>query len=1051
MTDSTHRPPRQPAIVHSAFLMTLACVLIASLSSHVAAQDVPPGDSGRDIERMLQNTATGLATPDAVIDADLAMTANRTTTWSTGQTHHILLENDVELSIGAYGFKADRAYVEIKPYTQPGINARDIAVYFDNVRELGGYGPIKQRASRLLVTSRTIGKVKLDTDSMNKSVADADPFVSDARQRITRYRDTLAANTRSLPDGDPLIDPQTFAKRQERREQVRKTELPKVPEAVTRRPSKTRSQDGDRPAAQPGDGQAVVVTPPRQQEADVDFRADQVVYKQDENEGYILLTGGITVMYTDPASGRHLTLTADRAVVFTEPDLLKEAGGTTPAGKVRGVYLEDNVIATDGDYTLRGPRIFYDLNTNQAVVLEAVFFTWDVKKQVPLYVRADKIRQHSLSQWSAKNARLSTSEFYEPHFSIGADSLTVTQDESPDGQSTHRFDAEGMRLNAGNASLFYWPSASGEAGDTPLRRVQVGGSSRRGVEIETAWDLFNLIDKDKPDGVDASLLVDGYTQRGPAVGINMDYDVDKAFGELESYYLYDDGEDEPGGRDEVDPQTKHRARILWRHRHQLPDDWEATAEFAYLSDPNFLEEFFSEDAYASKEYETLLYLKQQRDDWAFTFLGKYDLHDFVPQMDLLQGRGNVRPGSGIGSVGAAPIGYTTDKLPELAYYRIGTPLWDDRLTWYSENRLSRMKLNFPEDTPAERGFNMAESLALFGLGNTTSFDSGLRAAGLDQDTRLRGDTRQEIAAPLKFGDVYVTPYAVGRATYYSDDFAAYAGETDNLRLWGALGVRASTSFSRTYTDVESELLDLHKIRHIIEPSINLFYAQTTINQESLPVFDFDVESLAEGGVARFGIRNTFQTQRGGEGNWRSVDWLRIDTDFVMATDETQRESFIGRFFDHRPENSLVDDYLYNEVALQLTDTFQILNEINFNFDRGDVEQWNLGFQLDHTPRLTSFTMLRMIDKVDSFIATYGFEYMLTPKYHIGFAHSVDIDRGRSRNLTLTFTRRLPRTLLIVAADFDTVSDASSIGVALAPEGFGGRGGPAHNPFLFARE
>jgi hypothetical protein len=45
------------------------------------------------------------------------------------------------------------------------------------------------------------------------------------------------------------------------------------------------------------------------------------------------------------------------------------------------VYLEDNVIATDGVYTVRSPRVYYDLARNKAVLLDAVFFTWEPGKR----------------------------------------------------------------------------------------------------------------------------------------------------------------------------------------------------------------------------------------------------------------------------------------------------------------------------------------------------------------------------------------------------------------------------------------------------------------------------------------------------------------------------------------------------------------------------------------------------------------------------------------------------------------------------------------------
>ena len=133
------------------------------------------------------------------------------------------------------------------------------------------------------------------------------------------------------------------------------------------------------------------------------------------------------------------------------------------------------------------------------------------------------------------------------------------------------------------------------------------------------------------------------------------------------------------------------------------------------------------------------------------------------------------------------------KLPELSYHRVGTALWEDRLTWYSENRASSMRLNLPKDSPAERGFTDAQSMVLFNMAAATPFDSALAATGLDEDTRVRFDTRQELQAPLKFGDLNVTPYGVFRMTAYDDDFQAYAGEDEKVRIWGGGGVRVDCS------------------------------------------------------------------------------------------------------------------------------------------------------------------------------------------------------------------------------------------------------------------
>lgn len=994
-------------------------MLLAVAASAVLGADQPVEPT--EMDRRVRYTATGLALPNAPINADLHLAGDKTHAWKSGADQHILLQGGVRVAIGSYIFGAEKAAVTVSPLSIPGPQTHQVAVYLQNVTRLGDGGPVSQEAPYLLVTAVLRGKVELQTNLLSNDPAESDALFVASRQRVRRLMDAIAQNTVPLEPGEPLIQPDTVAERDKQRQQIGREAQEK--------------SDRVRAEALPRDSG---VTPGGVETKNVNWRAGRVLSRKEENERYTLLVGDVVVLYNEPQTNRLLTLKADKAVIFTDADLEPEGDGEPATGQVRGVYLEDNVIVTDGQYTMRGPRVYYDFQTEQAVVLDAVFYTWDVKRQLPLYVRAAQLRQHSRNQWSAGNARFTTSEFGEPHFAIGVNKLTVTQESGEEGISGLKVEAQGITPRVGDVPFFYWPKISGRATDVPLKGVDVGYSGRKGGFVETRWDLFALLNRDAPTGMEASLLVDGYSKRGPALGIDADYDVDNAFGELDAYYLFDQGEDEPGGREEVTPETEHRGRVVWRHRHELPDGWQATIELAYLSDPTFLEEFYRNDAMTDKEYESLIYLKKQQEDWAFTFLAKYDLLDFVPQTDLLQGRGNI---------GGPDIGYTTNKLPEVEYYRIATPLWEDRLTWYSENRASVMRLNLPKDSPRERGFTAAEATALFGIA-AGDFDDALKTAGLDDDTHYRADSRQEIQAPLMLGPVNITPYAVGRITAYDDDFSAYAGNDEQSRFWGAAGVRANTNFSSTWDEAESRLLDVHRLRHIVEPSVNIFFAETTVTQQELPVFDYDVESLSEGAQARLGVRNTLQTQRGGPGHWQSVDWIRVDTDLVFASDNTVRESPIARFIDYRPEHSLVGDHLWNEAAWQVTDTLAAVGNATYSMESNDVERWNAGFLLDHTPKLTSFIQYRNIHALDSSLIRYGFEYLLTPKYHVGFAHSYDLGLHRNRSVTLSLTRRLPRWLMITTVDFDQIEDVTSVGLALVPEGIGGRGSPSRNPFLF---
>jgi hypothetical protein len=981
--------------------------------------------------RRLINGAGGVVLPNVPLPNDLVIKSRKATTWESGGTHRIVLEGDTAIAIGSYGFRADNAVIFVTELEAPGLRAHQLEIYLDQVREIGGHRAIQTRAKRLLVTGIISGKIRLDADRLVEEKLDTE-LVAAATKRVNRFHANLRNNVVALRNPQPTDTAAALAERARRQTDVR-GQFVKPVEIVE------GTTPGDTVPIEPTPGDLTPTEPTEEPTTTtrelasgrVFFNAGKIVYQEDNEESYALLIGDVTVMYYDPRTRQSLSLSADKAVIFTEPGGI--TGQTqTNAQVVRGIYLEDDVIATNGEYTIRGPRVFYDLQTDRAIVLEAVFYTWSIGKQVPLYLRAAKLMQVTQNQWQAEQATLSTSEFAEPHFSIGAEKLTIHQTEEGGVEPTRRFDARGMKGQVAGLPVFWWPRVKGKMADSPLERVQVDFNDREGVAVRTRWDAFALAGTDAPDGVSLKVLADYYSKRGPAAGVDLQYDVPRAFGTFDAMGLYDYGDDEPGGRLETEPEDEFRGLAHLQHRHYLSDSWEASLEISYISDPTYLEEFFTNEAYADKPWETSLYLKNQQDDWAFTFLVKYDLLDFVPQATQLQ-----------------TPGYTVDKLPEVSYYRVGTSLLDDSITWFSENRASLVRFNFPEQAPRALGYTFAEAVALYGISNATPFDKAFLAAGYEDDTIWRVDTRQEFALPLKIGPIDVVPYIVGRVTGYEEDHNSFAGNDENFRFWGQGGVKIHTAITRTYDRAQSKLFDINRIRHIIEPSVHATFAWTNVDQDVLPVYDYDVESLAEGGTVRLGLRNTFQTQRGMEGNWRSVDVLRIDTDFVIQDDKTARESPIARFFDYRPEYSLAGDHFWTEMAWQVTDALSTVANLTYSFDDSEVEQWNWGLQYDHNPRLTSFMTIRRIDHRDSTILRYGFDYLLSSKYHLSLSQSLDLERNNNRSINFRITRRFPRVLVMLAFSYDEVGDITSVGLALVPEGVPGRGNPENNPFITA--
>mgnify|MGYP000143127392 CR=1 FL=1 len=82
---------------------------------------------------------------------------------------------------------------------------------------------------------------------------------------------------------------------------------------------------------------------------------------------------------------------------------------------------------------------------------------------------------------------------------------------------------------------------------------------------------------------------------------------------------------------------------------------------------------------------------------------------------------------------------------------------------------------------------------------------------------------------------------------YDSDFPGYAtsGTDNNARVWGAGGVRASTTLQRVWDGVDSRLLDIHRLRHIVEPGITFMSAGTNVESSNLPIYDDEVENLLE--------------------------------------------------------------------------------------------------------------------------------------------------------------------------------------------------------------
>ncbi len=967
--------PRTGAILAALLCAATPCV----------AQDAAPSPrlDGRDFDGLLV---------DAPLQAlNATLTASYVTAWEEGSTRRLLLDTDAEVAIGPYRFRAKRCVVWVERVTLPGDGgeANQIALYFDQVRTPGAAPAVSQSADRLLVTALVSGELSVTADVFERG-RPYGPFVGDAEYRFSQRLAQIVA-------GDPTFVSSALDRGDWRPPAAYRLDLIETPEP-----------DPDAPRQAP---------PSIPTDAVVTFHGPDRTFVTGEDENALVISGGVAVQFEDVSQGRRLHLSADSAVVFLEARELDKIDGFTP-DEVRGVYLEGGVVATDGDYTLRGPRMYYDLAANTGVVLDAVFWTYDERRELPLYLRADVIRQEADDRWSASNARFANVEFFEPHFAIGATSLALTRKPRADGSSAFTVDADDVSYRVNGTPIVPLPDFKGEVDGSRAPRLSFRTRDGKPI-IYSRWDLFGVLGLEPPDGVSADLLADGYFGRGGAIGIDSAWNTLENDGKLFAYYFRDDGVDDLGSGHNIDRDNADRGTILGENRWDLTGEWTLFTEVATVSDPAFFDALFPEIADTRRELRTGAYIRRLRDHDLLALDASGPLDDFIVNEYLLQSRG-----------------YQTARLPEALYDRFDPGLFGSSLTHFGQTRVGMVEARLSNENAIEYGLNTAERAAR-GLGTAPNQSPAdvLSAAGFPEREVARFDTRHELSAPIRAGAWTLTPRAVGRVTAYDDDFADYSpGEDDTIRVWGGLGADLTTSFVRVHNQTDSAFWDLHRVRHIVEPTVSLWWADATIDSQDLPVFDEHVEALSEGSLLRLGLKNTWQTKRGGLGALRSVDWLTLDVNYVKASDDSPNPTRLGRAFEDRPELGSYGEFVQTDATMWLTDAVALTGFSVYDIEEESGTYASGGFFIDHGVGFSTYADMRYIDVIDSTLLHAGASYRLTSKYAIDGAVLYDFEDAEFQSTSAAISRRFPQWTVRLGMTYDDLRDDLGMSVVFRPVG-----------------
>jgi len=755
-------------------------------------------------------------------------------------------------------------------------------------------------------------------------------------------------------------------------------------------------------------------------------------------EQVAIIKSGVTLLIEGIEQLGAVDISADRMVIWStsaaEPDLTGQALQSDDIPLE--IYMEGNIVFRQGDRKIYAQRMFYDVTTRSGIVLDAEMLTPVVNYQGTVRLKADVVRQIAEGRFYADNAFVTSSQISDPRYRLQAGTVyyedsqrpqfepftgaPVIDPETGEQRIEHELLATGTNnlLFLGPVPVFYWPTLVTDLQEPTyyIRRAQVKNDRIFGTQILTEFDAYQLLGIDRPPaGTDWSLSLDYLSERGTGFGTSFRYQGDPVgetygpyFGFIDLWGIKEHDVDSLGGaRSALVPEKEHRYRVLGRHRQQLWSDYQFSAELGYISDRNFLEQFYENEWDEFKDQSTGIELKQIHDNIAWSVTGDVRINDFFTQ---------------------------TEWLPRADHFWLGQPLLGDRFTWFEHTQAGYGRLR------TVRAPSDPVDAATFALLPWEATASGERFV-----------TRQEVDLPLDAGPAKVVPFALGELAHWGEDLTG----DDLQRAYGQVGVRASVPFWAANPHFESPLLNAHGVAHKMVFDAELSFSDASEDLAGLPLYDaLDDDSVEHfrrrfafntfGGTTplafderfyalrsgigdsvtspttevaddlaalRFGLRQRWQTKRGPPDRRRIIDWIVLDTNAVWFPEE-DRDNF-------GEELGLADFDFRWHVGDRLT----LLSSGIFDFFPSGQEMFTIGGLLHRPPRGSLYAGYRAVGgPISSQVLIMAYTYHMSPKWISTVGAAVDVGGNGNIGQRVTITRVGESFLMSVGFNVDENKD-----------------------------
>src|ERR1700730_8991823 len=511
--------------------------------------------------------------------------------------------------------------------------------------------------------------------------------------------------------------------------------------------------------------------------------------------------------------------------------------------RTKEVALEGNVrIYREGKIYL-ADRGVYNTETNEMRGAETRM------QYNPYFLEGETLSSIGEKGYRVRNGIFTTHDSAKPDFHFRARTVRVYENDHVTFQN--------VTFYAGNVPIFWWPYL--------YQSLDDAFSFTLSPAFLSSWgpSLLGQVSFPITDQIKGRLRLDYRSRRGVALGFDAEIDYgqnNSSWAKLKTYYIQDQN---PLINRTSLPRgaiPTGRYRLTLEDRTNFTSDIYGIAEVTKLSDAFVMEDFYQNDFRVDPVPDNVVALTKINPFYTLTAIARFQANEFFEQ---------------------------TERLPEVVLDIKRHALFGGPIFYEGETGLADLHRNFASGSDFE-----------------------------DYST-IRADTFHQLTYPnTYFGWLSIVPRAGFRATYYDEtrdlgktlftpsnnplvpEFLLPDPTLKNPIVDAGAGVRtvfntgaeASLKLSRTWEDVQSRILGLDGLLHVIQPYTDFSYVRENgLNPAAIlqfdrfepstqpPPLDFPefttIDSIASWTIWRLGVRNRLETRRDDE----TVTWLELDT------------------------------------------------------------------------------------------------------------------------------------------------------------------------------